>query len=181
MQIPLQVTFRDMPHSEAIELAVREKAAKLEEVYDRIMGCRVVVEAPHRHHHKGRIYHVRVDLTVPGGELVASRNQNDKHAHEDAYVALRDAFAAIRRQLENYARKQRGDVKVHEAPAETGVIAELEPHRDHGRIETPDGRSIYFHRNSVLNGDFEKLKVGAAVRFLEEVGDEGPQATTVYV
>jgi len=176
----LQITFRDMPRSEAIEAAVREKAEKLEEVYDRIMGCRVVVESPHRHHHKGRLYHVRVDLTVPGAELVVSRAPGDNHAHEDAYVAVRDAFTAARRQLENFARKQRGDVKAHEVPEATGIVSEIFPHRDHGRIETVDGRSVYFHRNAVQGGDFEKLDVGSHVRFVETTGDEGPQASLVY-
>lgn len=181
MKVPLQVTFRDLPRSEAIETAIQEKAGKLEEVFDRIMGCRVMVEAPHRHHHKGRLYHVRIDLTVPGGELVASRSQDDNHAHEDAYIAVRDAFQAIRRQLENYARKQRGDVKAHEVAEVGGVISEVYPHRDHGRIETADGRSIYFHRNSLSNGNFDALEVGMAVHFVEEIGEEGPQASAVYL
>ena len=181
MRVPLQVTFRDLPHSDAIEAAIQEKAAKLEEVFDRIMGCRVMVEAPHRHHNKGRLYHVRIDLTVPGGELVASRSQDDNHAHEDAYVAVRDAFQAMRRQLKDHARKQRGEVKAHEVTEVGGVVSEVYPHRDHGRIETADGRSIYFHRNSLSNGNFDELAVGTAVRFVEEAGEEGPQASAVYL
>ncbi len=106
MQIPLQVTFRDMPQSEAIETRVREKADKLNRYYDRIMGCRVVIEMPQRHKHQGKLHSVRIDLTVPGAELVAN------HAlHEDVYVAIRDAFGAITRQLEDFARRQRGEVK----------------------------------------------------------------------
>ncbi|MFQ5509953.1 MAG: HPF/RaiA family ribosome-associated protein [Leptospirillia bacterium] len=182
MEGRLQVTFRDVPRSAAIEDAVREKAAKLDEVFDRISAFRVVVEAPHRHHHKGRLYHVRVDVTVPGAELVVSRTQDDKQAHEDAYVAVRDAFAAMRRKLEAHFAKRRGDVKQHDSGGQSmGMVAELEPHRDHGRIETEDGRSVYFHRNSVLNGNFDQLEVGSPVRFVEEAGDEGPQASTVYL
>jgi len=73
MEIPLKITFRDMPLSKAVEATIREKAAKLESFYDRIMSCRVMVEAPHRHHHKGKAYQVRIDITVPGGELVINR------------------------------------------------------------------------------------------------------------
>lgn len=111
MQIPLQVTFRDMEHSDAVEVRIREKAEKLQRYYDRIMGCRVVVEMPQRHKHQGKLHSVRIDLTVPGAELVANHTQ-----HEDVYVAIRDAFDAMSRQLEDFARKQRGEVKTHATP-----------------------------------------------------------------
>jgi ribosomal subunit interface protein len=108
MKIPLQVTFRDMPSSDAVETRVREKADKLTRFYDRIVNCRVVIEMPQRHKHQGKLHSVRIDLSVPGAELVANHAQD-----EDVYVALRDAFAAITRQLEEFARKQRGEVKNH--------------------------------------------------------------------
>lgn len=182
MQVALQVTFRGLPHSDAIEARVREKAEWLENFYDRIMSCRVVVEAPHRHHHKGKLYTVRVDVTVPGTELVVNRAPGDNHAHEDVYVSIRDAFDAMRRQLEAHARRQHGRELAHaEHPGHpAGVVGELYPEQDHGRIETDDGRSIYFHRNSVLGDGFDSLKVGSRVAFEEEAGQEGPQATTVY-
>ena len=115
MEIPLKITFRDMAPSPAIEANVREKAAKFDDLYDRVLSCHVIVEAPHRHHHKGRAYQVRIHLTVPGGELVINRapkrldaaktarseelekelaesHEPGKHgAHEDVYVAIRDA------------------------------------------------------------------------------------------
>jgi ribosomal subunit interface protein len=108
MKIPLQVTFRDMPTSDAVETRVREKADKLTRFYDRIVNCRVVIEMPQRHKHQGKLHSVRIDLSVPGAELVANHARD-----EDVYVALRDAFAAITRQLEDYARRQRGEVKTH--------------------------------------------------------------------
>ena len=112
MKIPLQVTFRDMPSSDAVETRVREKADKLTRFYDRIVNCRVVIEMPQRHKHQGKLHSVRIDLSVPGAELVANHAKD-----EDVYVALRDAFAAITRQLEEFARKQRGEVKTHAAGA----------------------------------------------------------------
>jgi cold shock CspA family protein/ribosome-associated translation inhibitor RaiA len=178
MQLPLQITFRDLPQSDALETAIREKAVKLEQFYDRIISCRVVIEAPHQHRHKGKLYHVRIDLTVPGGELVVNRAPGKRQAHEDAYVVIRDAFDAARRQLEGYARRQRGDVKTHEAPPH-GRITELAAERGFGRIATTDGREIYFHRNSVVDAAFDQLEVGHEVRFTEESGDQGPQASTV--
>jgi ribosomal subunit interface protein len=108
MQTDLQITVRDMEHSPALEERIREKVKKLEQVYPRIMGCRVVLEAPHRHKQQGKQFTVRLDVTVPGKEIVVNRDH-----HEDAYVALRDAFNAARRQLEEYGRIQRGDVKNH--------------------------------------------------------------------
>jgi ribosome-associated translation inhibitor RaiA len=117
LDIPLKITFRDIKQSEAIEARIREEAAKLEEFADRITGCRVNVEAHHRRHHQGTVYHVRILLTVPGTELVVSRDPERDHAHEDAYVAVRDAFDAARRQLQEWTRRRRGNVKTHGAPS----------------------------------------------------------------
>jgi ribosomal subunit interface protein len=180
MQQPLQITFRDIPPSDAVEADIREKAEKLDQFFDRIMTCRVMVESPHTHKHKGQLYHVRVDLTVPGGELIASRSPHEHQAHEDIYVAVRDAFDAARRQLQEYKRKLKGKVKFHEVPAH-GQVVDLAPGLDYGRIQTSDGRDIYFHRNSLVRGDYDELEVGCEVRFVEEMGEDGPQASTVYV
>lgn len=180
MQLPLEITFRNMDPSPALENNIREKADKLDRYYDRIMACRVALESQHKHHHKGNIYHCRIDLTVPGKELVVSREPHKDHSHEDPYVAVRDAFDAMRRQLEAFARQQRGDVKTHEEHP-MGQVVELVPEQDFGRIGTIDGRDLYFHRNSVINGDFNELKVGQPVSFVEEDGDEGPQASTVMM
>ncbi len=178
MQIPLQISFRDVDPSEAVESKIRERAAKLDRYYERIMSCRVVVEAPHRRHHQGRLYHVRVDLTVPQGELVVSREPVENHAHEDVYVAIRDAFDAAQRRLADYARRQRGDVKMREAPP-TDRVSKLFPTEGYGFIATSDGREVYFHRNSVLNDAFGRLEVGCEVQYVEEQGEKGPQASTV--
>ena len=180
MQLPLQITFRYMEPSAAIEARIRERVAKLDRFYDRIMSCRVIVEAPHRHHHQGKLYHVRVDLTVPGGELVVSREPAEHHAHEDVYVAIRDAFDAAQRRLADYARRQRQDVKAHEESPH-GRIARLFADEGYGFIETADGRQVYFHENAVVNSVFARLAVGTAVSFVEESGDKGPQASTVRI
>jgi ribosomal subunit interface protein len=168
-----------LERSDAVEAKIREKAAKLEQYYDKIMSCRVMVEAPHGHKHQGTLYHVRIELGVPDGELVVSHEHHHKdHSHEDAYVAIRDAFDAMKRQLEDHARVRRGKVKQHDAPA-GGHVVSLHPDDGYGKIGTPDGRVIYFHRNSVLKNAFDKLEVGSEVRFTEEVGEQGPQASSV--
>jgi len=202
MKIPPLITFRNMAPSPAIETNVREKAAKLDELYPEIMSCRVIVEAPHRHHHKGKAYLVRINVTVPGAELVVNRAPNrlaaaklnvgeetekdftevhdpSKHAaHEDLYVAIRDAFNAAGRKLQDHARRRRGKVKLHE-PVPTARIVKLFPIEDYGFLETHDGREVYFHKNSVLAPGFDHLEVGHEVHFAEEMGEKGPQASTV--
>ncbi len=113
MQAPLNISFRNMDPSEAIEARIREKADKLERLYGRIVACDVVVEAPHRSHHKGKLYDVRIAVSIPGYDVNVDRAGPKAHAHEDDYVAIRDAFAAAERQLEDHVRKMRGEVKTH--------------------------------------------------------------------
>lgn len=178
MRLPLQISFRNLARSEAIETAVRKRAARLDRFYRNIMSCRVTVEAPHRHRRKGKSYLVKIDVTVPDGELVVSRSPDDDPTHQDVYVAIRDAFDAMTRRIEDHVRTRRGRVKAHELPPH-GRISELHPGLDFGRIATADGRDVYFHRNSVFNADFDDLSLGDEVRFTEEPGDQGPKATTV--
>ncbi len=107
MEKPLQITFRHMDPSDALEAKIRERAEKLEKFHDQIMSCHVIVEAPHRHQHKGKLYWIHLDITVPDGEIVVNRNPSKKTSHEDVYVAIRDAFNAARRRLEDHARRKR--------------------------------------------------------------------------
>jgi len=106
MKVPLQITFRDVPRSTEIEERIRAKAAKLDRFYDRITGCRVVVDAPHRNRQSGNLYHVRIDLSVPGEEIVVNREPHKHQEHEELAVAIRDAFNAAQRQLQDYSRKR---------------------------------------------------------------------------
>jgi ribosome-associated translation inhibitor RaiA len=107
MQTPLQITFRDMDKSPALEQSIRAALDKLEEHCDRLTSCKVVVQSPHKHHLHGRLFHVTVDLTVPGREIVVGRNHEDRAEHEDAHLAVRDAFRAARRTLESYLQARR--------------------------------------------------------------------------
>ncbi len=180
MQVPLQITFRHMESSEALAARIRERAEELDRIFDRIVSCRVAVELQNARHQKGNLFHVRVDLTVPGREIVVGRDPAAQRAHEDAHVAVRDSFDAARRLLEDYVRERRGDVKLHAVP-DHGRVARLIAEQDYGFITTPDGSEIYFHRNSVANGGFDKLEVGDEVRFVVQEGESprGPQASTV--
>ncbi len=179
MQIPLQIRFHGIERSEAVEAAIRQRAEQLEHFVHDITSCRVTIDAPHKHHHKGNLYQVKIDIRTPAGEVVVSRSPDQHHAHEDAYVTIRDAFKAARRQLQDQLRERRGKVKVHETPPH-GHVTALNPAEDYGTITDSNGREIYFHRNSVVNAEFDALEVGAEVRFAEEAGDEGPQASSVH-
>lgn len=196
MILPVQITFRNMSPSTVVEEWIQSEAAKLDEFYDRITGCRVVVELPNRRHKWGSLYHVRVDLTVPGGELIVKREPSlrtslqqvrgdrmRKHLevkapHRELRQAIDDAFKAAGRRLQDYARRQRGDVKAHEH-APRARVSKLIPAEGYGFLETPGGREIYFHEHSVLGDGFRRLQLGTVVTFVEEQGERGPQASTV--
>ena len=180
MQLPLQIIFRNLRKSPAVEEKVRERAEKLDQFHQRITSCRVAVELLHKHHRQGNHFHVRVDVTVPGEELVVTRESDEHHAYTDVFVAVRDAFDTMERLLEDYGRRQRRQVKAHDVPPH-GRVVELYPEEGYGRIEAADNRLVYFHRNSVLEDAFDKLQVGNEVRFVEEEGEVGPQASTVRV
>lgn len=173
MKLPLQVVFRDFPPSDAVEAAIGEKAEKLDLFSDRITGCRVTVGFVKKHQRQGKLYSIRVDLTVPGSEIVVTRDKA-----EDIYVAIRDAFGHAKRKLEDYARHQRGDVKIHEAESH-GRIVRLFGNAGYGFIEKPNGSDLYFHRYNVVHPDFDRLEVGDEVTFQEETAGEGLQANHV--
>jgi cold shock CspA family protein/ribosome-associated translation inhibitor RaiA len=180
MQLPVQVTFRNLDASPSVEARVRARIAELEQFYDRIVSCRVMIEKPSRRRRHGDLYHVRVDLRIPNQEIVVNREPPERHAHEDILVAVHDCFDAVRRQLEDHVRQQRGDVKTHKVPGH-GRIASLIAEKDYGFISASDGSEIYFHRNAVADGAFDRLTVGDEVRLVvhPDEGEKGPQASTV--
>lgn len=117
MKLPLQITFRHTEPSPALETRIRELAARLERFSAHIMRCHVIVEPPAHHRRQGFLYDFRIAITLPDGEIAIRHAHPADHAHEDPYVALRDAFLAARRQLEDYERKRRGDVKTRAGAA----------------------------------------------------------------
>jgi len=196
MKLPLQIAFRNMKPSEAVDARVREQVAKLETFYKGIMHCRVMVELPHRHRKSGDLYHVRIEMTVPGAELIVKREPSlqtslrqvdtekqsksyEAHAaHKDVFVVIRDAFKEARRQLQDYARRMRGQTKAH-VPQPSGRVSRLFPEEGYGFLRTSEGNEIYFHKNSVRHDAFNRLRIGSRVAFSEELGNKGAQASTV--
>lgn len=193
-----QITFRNMMPVREAEDWILEEIAKLETLYGRLMRCRVTVEVPHRHHKEGSPYHVRILLTLPQGEVVVKREPSlsgeSRHLgrarmrksgetrviHRDLRQAINDAFKAAGRRLQDYARRQRGDTKSRSTLPE-GQVSRIDARKGYGFLTSSDGREIYFHKNSVLGRAFPRLKVGMTVRFVEETGESGPQASTVHL
>lgn len=180
MQQSLQLSFRGMASSPAVESRVHELVTQLERFDERITSCHVTIQAPHQHHRKGNLFEVSIQLRIPGKELVIKHEGSQNHAHEDVYVALRDAFDAARRRLEDIARKRDHRARAHEVPPH-GRVKQIFPQDEYGFIETADGLDVYFHAHSVVDQGFGKLEVGDEVRL--EIADgesnKGPQATTV--
>lgn len=175
MKQPLDLRFVGMDPSDAVEAAARTKAEKLDRFRPDIMACRVTVELSDKHHHQGKSYAVRIDVTVPGHELAVNRVQ-----HEDVYVALRDAFDDMKRQLEDTVRQVRGYEKLHATPLHGEVVRFADEGRC-GFIRTADGDEYWFGPDNVTGVPYEHLELGAQVQFIPELGAEGRQAKRVSV
>jgi cold shock CspA family protein len=197
MLLPVQVTFRNIENHEGLEDYVQKEAAKLERYYSRISSCRVIVERPQKAA-SSKIYHVRIDLGVPNEELVvnhlpslhgtlrdlqAQKSRREARSvleHKTPKRAIHEAFQDMARQLQDYARRQNGTVKV-KRPPEEAIVKEILSEQGYGFLETDDGRAVYFNQASVLDGHFPQLRVGTRVKFNEESGEKGSQASTVKV
>ncbi len=180
MEIPLQITFDDVEPSYTLESKIRERAAALERFADHVLSCRVAVGRASGRHQHGGLYRIRIEVGLPGGEVVASRDSPLAHEHADPMVAVRDAFDAVRRQVEDRVRLRRGYTKQHETPTH-GRITRLQPYEGYGFVRTPDGLEVYFHRNAVLDPTFDELQIGDEVRFtLHEIeSNRAPQASSI--
>lgn len=175
MQTPVQIVARGFTLNSWWRDKILRRSEKLMEFCSWITHCRVVAESRHKHSHKDRMYNVRIDISVPRRLLVINRE-----AEPTLNAAIDKAFDAAERRLEERVRLSRHYVKAHRPPPEARVV-ELYPDAGYGFLETPDERRVYFHENSVLKGLFHRLTPGSRVRFVEEQGDEGPQARTVSV
>jgi len=182
MRVPLEISFRSVEKTEFLEGLIREKSARLERICDYLTSCRVAVESPQKHQQSGQPFRVRIDVKVPPGhELVATRETTEGDIHNDLPAVLRDAFGAIERQLKKLVEQQRGQTKTHPEQETNAFVSKVFKDEDYGFLKTLEGRDIYFHRNSVLHDEFERMEVGTGVRYVEVQGEEGPQASTVKV
>ena len=179
MQTDPQITFRGIDASPALTDLIRDKIAVLERSFDRITSCRVTVEKRDKHGRKGHLYDVAVELEVPGSAIIVNKKPGDLNAHEDVKVAIRDSFKAARRQLDDHARKVGGiHVKSH-AEKHHGTVVRLFPDEGYGFIKTPGGLEVYFHRDSVVRDDWDKLDLLSDLEFSLMDGEKGPFAANV--
>jgi cold shock CspA family protein len=180
MEFEPEIVVRGIEPESAVRDRLLGEAVGLLHFCEWLIDCRVLAERVQRRHHEGNLFHVRIEMGVPGRRIVVGRTPSEHHAFEDLDVAVADAFHAARRRLEDYVRIRRGMTKHHELPA-AGHVVRLFPEAGYGFVAGPDGREVYFHRNSVLRDAFDVLDVGTEVKFSSEDGDDGPQATSVHV
>ena len=183
MKIQPEITYRHLDKTAKIHSLVEEKIAKLEQFCDYMNSCRVVIEKENDHPSSGSPYRVSIDITIPHGREIAVVEKPDTgKQYPPLEAVIRDAFEAARRQLISITTEQKGERKVHPEQQVGAMVSKLFLEEGYGFLnDASTGREIYFHRNSVTNNDFERLKVGSGVRFKETTGEMGPQATTVQL
>jgi cold shock CspA family protein/ribosome-associated translation inhibitor RaiA len=181
MKVPLEISYRNVEKTQAVEDLIRDKVDKLRETCRDMVSCRIAVERPQQHQRSGSPFRVRIDVSVPGRELVVKHEPGEGELHDDLPKILRGAFEVALRRLREFAERRRGEIKAHPQQQAMALVARLFREEGYGFVKTPEGREIYFHRNSVLHGDFDRLEIGTGVSFTEEAGEKGPQASTVQI
>ncbi len=177
MKVPLTISYHGIEKREDIDALIREEASKLERFNDHINSCRISIDQV-----TGRIenggYRITIDMRVaPGHEIVVKHEPKDSKEQPAIQAIIRDGFKTARERLRRLSEQQRQEVKSHPEQQVQAAIARLQD--DHGFLRSADGRDIYFHRNSVIDADFDDLRIGAGVAFSEEMGENGPQASSV--
>ncbi|MBD3246150.1 MAG: HPF/RaiA family ribosome-associated protein [Candidatus Omnitrophica bacterium] len=182
MQVPLELSFRGVEDTQILEDEVRAGVARLERVCDHIISCKVAVEKTQMHQERGNPFRIRIDLTVPPGHEIAVRKEPSRgNLHEPLLAVLHDAFDAVRRQLQELVEKQHGRVKTHPEQEVNALVEKIFKKDGYGFLKTLDGTEVYFHKNSVLHKGFDRLEKGTGVHYVEEMGEKGPQASTVRI
>lgn len=181
MKQPLKLTFHDVDRSAWVEDYIRRRVQRLERLADDIIWCRVAVEQPTRSRNTGNFYRVSIELSLPPNkDLVAAKERAIEDPHMQLRPLIRSTFEAIERQINKTVERRRYDVKTH-AEQPHGRVARMFPQDGYGFIQSSDGRELYFHRRAVLHDGFDRLTVGTEVRFVDEPGEEGPQASSVQI
>jgi hypothetical protein len=183
MERPLQIAFKDMESSEFLERAIRERVDRLERFHSNIVGCRVVVNVPHRGSGSGKNpLGITIEVEVPGHSMVIGKEEQDRREMQNDQIAVvTRAFDAVHRQLDELSDIRKGEVKQHEGAGETGLVVRLFPEQNYGFVEVKDGPNLYFTRNAVTGGDFADISVGTLVQVTRATseGPMGPQASSV--
>ena len=179
MRIPLEIAFKHVEPTASMEELIRKRVDRLSRYNRDLIACRIAVEAPHRSGNAEAVGHrVRIEVSVPGDELVVSRDRDFPEEEYDPYAAIRSAFSAMESQLKSHAGRQQSQRQPRSRPPHAVVLRKF-PEDGYGFLRAADGREIYFHQNSVVNDRFDELEVGEEVRFEASMGRDGPQASTV--
>lgn len=181
MESPLEVTFRNLPHTPELERLIGEEVDRLHRFAAGIVGTRVALEQEHEQA-SGSPYRIRLEVTLPPHkDLVVTRNPGDYPHNATLDSVIRNTFHVMERRIKRAAQKRRGEVKDHASTEQRALVVRAFPEKGYGFLKTTGGRELYFHRNSVLHGDFDRLVTGTEVRFVEGMGEDGPQASTVQI
>jgi len=182
MNVPLELSFRNVEDRESLTQVIQQQVNKLQRVCRYISSCRVAVERTQEHQRSGNPYRVRIDITVPPShEFVIKREPSKGNLHDPLILVIHDAFDAARRKIKEQANKQRYDIKSHPQQDVQGIVSKLFKEEGYGFIRSTDGREIYFHEHGVLHNRFDRLEIGTGVTFFEHTGEDGPQASSVKI
>lgn len=180
--VPTEISYRDVQKTDEIETLINEKVDKLEQICYNLSSCRIAIEKPQEHLRSGNPYRVRIEMNVPPGhKLVAKQESGEGEMHDNVVTVLQDVFDSAQRQLKKLVEQQHGEMKKHPRQEVQAIVKKLFQDRGYGFLETADGREFYFHKNSVLHNDFNRLEIGTGVRFVEQEGEKGPQASSVQI
>ncbi len=182
MDIPLEISFRDVERTPQIEQLIHKRAADLERKCKALKSCRIAVEQPQKHQRTGNPYRIRLDMHVPPGhELVVKNKPRQKPQHESLHAVITDTFDSAERVLKKTLDKMSGETKRHPDQEATAFVDRVFRDKGYGFIRSIDGTERYFHQNSVLNNDFERLEPGTGVTFVPEEGEKGPQVSSMKI
>lgn len=180
MQTPIEIVFQGVGEQPDVRGSIRQHVAELEQRFVRLTACRVVLKGPGGRHRTGGLYEINIRLSLPGHEVEVTRTPKADERHSDLTFAVNDAFKRAQRQLQDHVKHLRGEVKAHEG-LPTGKVKSLDSSGEFGFLQAADDHEVYFHRNKVLGDAFHHLAIGTRVAFVEESGENGPQASTVKV
>jgi cold shock CspA family protein len=182
MESPPEIVFRDVTKTAELDALIRDKIAKLNEIHPNLISCNVAIERPQKHQRGGSPYRVRVDTRVPPGhELVVKSAPMDSDMHTSLDSIIRETFKTLRRRLAELKEKQEGETKRHPEQQTQAFVEKLFPDQGYGFLRTVSGEQLYFHQNSVISDDFDRMEQGTGVRYVATIGEKGPQATTVEI
>ncbi len=179
MKVPLTISYHGFDKRQDIDDLIREEAEKLERFNGHINSCRISLDQVTGRLENGG-YRISIDMRVaPGHEIVVKNEPKETKEQPAIQSIIRDGFKTARERLKRLSEQQRQEVKSHPGQQVQAAIARL--NEDHGFLRSADGRDIYFHRNALVDGDFGELRVGAGVAYSEEMGEKGPQASSVRI